>query len=221
MFPILFRVTHATPSALYAKTAHRDWECDRKMPPHKPHQVIGGQIGSIWIMSLTRFSPSGLWVWKDWLHPDHESDKVAFIQILSLRFAPNGSSAWQGCLHPDHEPDQIGFIRIMSLTRLPSSGHEPDQIGFIRIMSLTRLVSSGSWAWPDWLRLGHEPHQIGFFRVMDMTSLASFGSYVKVAIPQCFFSLLCVQNFVECAVLKINHFCFCCRKLRYKATLPG
>jgi len=26
------RVTHATPAALYAKTAHRDWECDRQMP---------------------------------------------------------------------------------------------------------------------------------------------------------------------------------------------
>lgn len=27
------RVTHATPSALYAHTASRKWECDGKMPP--------------------------------------------------------------------------------------------------------------------------------------------------------------------------------------------
>lgn len=27
------RVTHATPSALYAHTASRKWECDGRMPP--------------------------------------------------------------------------------------------------------------------------------------------------------------------------------------------
>ncbi|XP_023325866.1 alkaline phosphatase, partial [Eurytemora carolleeae] len=33
------RVTHATPAALYARTAHRDWECDRKMPELRPAKV--------------------------------------------------------------------------------------------------------------------------------------------------------------------------------------
>jgi len=32
-------VTHATPAALYARTAHRDWECDRKMPELRPAKV--------------------------------------------------------------------------------------------------------------------------------------------------------------------------------------
>ena len=35
----VFRVTHATPAALYARTAHRDWECDRKMPELRPAKV--------------------------------------------------------------------------------------------------------------------------------------------------------------------------------------
>ena len=26
------RVTHATPAAMYAHSAHRDWECDSSMP---------------------------------------------------------------------------------------------------------------------------------------------------------------------------------------------
>jgi alkaline phosphatase len=30
------RVTHATPAALYARTAHRDWECARAMPADRP-----------------------------------------------------------------------------------------------------------------------------------------------------------------------------------------
>ena len=33
------RVTHATPAALYAKTAHRDWECDKKLPGDAPDGV--------------------------------------------------------------------------------------------------------------------------------------------------------------------------------------
>ena len=33
------RVTHATPAALYAKTAHRDWECDTQMPDNSPPEV--------------------------------------------------------------------------------------------------------------------------------------------------------------------------------------
>ena len=32
-------MTHATPAALYARTAHRDWECDRKMPEIRPAKV--------------------------------------------------------------------------------------------------------------------------------------------------------------------------------------
>ena len=33
------RVTHATPAALYAKTANRDWECDLVLPYGVPSQV--------------------------------------------------------------------------------------------------------------------------------------------------------------------------------------
>jgi alkaline phosphatase len=33
------RVTHATPAALYAKTAHRDWECDKLIPKGGPDGV--------------------------------------------------------------------------------------------------------------------------------------------------------------------------------------
>ena len=33
------RVTHATPAALYAKTAHRDWECDKLLPKNSPDDV--------------------------------------------------------------------------------------------------------------------------------------------------------------------------------------
>ena len=33
------RVTHATPAALYAKTAHRDWECDTMMPEESPEEA--------------------------------------------------------------------------------------------------------------------------------------------------------------------------------------
>ena len=35
------QVTHATPAALYAKTADRKWECDSNMPDERPQQVIG------------------------------------------------------------------------------------------------------------------------------------------------------------------------------------
>ena len=33
------RVTHATPAALYAKTAQRQWECDKLMPTDSPEQA--------------------------------------------------------------------------------------------------------------------------------------------------------------------------------------
>eukprot|EP00090_Calanus_glacialis_P025255 TRINITY_DN39397_c0_g1_i1.p1 TRINITY_DN39397_c0_g1~~TRINITY_DN39397_c0_g1_i1.p1 ORF type:complete len:550 (-),score=135.67 TRINITY_DN39397_c0_g1_i1:53-1702(-) len=33
------RVTHATPAALYARTAHRDWECDKLIPKGGPDGV--------------------------------------------------------------------------------------------------------------------------------------------------------------------------------------
>ena len=33
------RVTHATPAALFAKSAHRDWECDSAMPQNTPPEV--------------------------------------------------------------------------------------------------------------------------------------------------------------------------------------
>ena len=32
-------MTHATPAALYAKTADRKWECDANMPDERPEQV--------------------------------------------------------------------------------------------------------------------------------------------------------------------------------------
>ena len=35
------QVTHATPAALYAKTADRKWECDSNMPDDRPQQVLG------------------------------------------------------------------------------------------------------------------------------------------------------------------------------------
>ena len=34
------RITHATPSALYAKTAQRDWECATKMPTDRPAAAL-------------------------------------------------------------------------------------------------------------------------------------------------------------------------------------
>ena len=34
-----WQVTHATPAALYAKTADRKWECDSNMPDETPEQV--------------------------------------------------------------------------------------------------------------------------------------------------------------------------------------
>jgi len=43
------RVTHATPAALYAKTAHRDWECDKKLPGDAPdgvHDIAAQLVGS-------------------------------------------------------------------------------------------------------------------------------------------------------------------------------
>jgi len=43
------RVTHATPAALYAKTAHRDWECDKFMPKDRPagaHDITAQLVGS-------------------------------------------------------------------------------------------------------------------------------------------------------------------------------
>jgi len=43
------RVTHATPAALYAKTAHRDWECDKKLPGDAPdgvHDITAQLVGS-------------------------------------------------------------------------------------------------------------------------------------------------------------------------------
>jgi len=43
------RVTHATPAALYAKVAHRDWECDRKVPmngKNTVHDITAQLIGS-------------------------------------------------------------------------------------------------------------------------------------------------------------------------------
>ena len=33
------RITHATPAALYAKTAYRDWECDAMMPEAAPREA--------------------------------------------------------------------------------------------------------------------------------------------------------------------------------------
>ena len=38
------RVTHATPAALYAKTAHRDWECDTQMPDNSHPEVSEGRF---------------------------------------------------------------------------------------------------------------------------------------------------------------------------------
>lgn len=43
------RVTHATPAALYAKTAHRDWECDKLLPKDTPdavHDITAQLVGS-------------------------------------------------------------------------------------------------------------------------------------------------------------------------------
>jgi len=43
------RVTHATPAALYAKTAHRDWECDKLLPKDGPdgvHDITAQLVGS-------------------------------------------------------------------------------------------------------------------------------------------------------------------------------
>jgi len=34
------RITHATPAALYAHTANRNWECDSKMPDDRPETVL-------------------------------------------------------------------------------------------------------------------------------------------------------------------------------------
>ena len=42
-FDLFHQVTHATPAALYAKTAHRDWECDTVTPPGArdiAHQLV-------------------------------------------------------------------------------------------------------------------------------------------------------------------------------------
>jgi len=38
------RVTHATPSSLYAHSAHRSWECDSRLPPDSPCKDIARQL---------------------------------------------------------------------------------------------------------------------------------------------------------------------------------
>jgi len=43
------RVTHATPAALYARTVHRDWECDKLIPKDAPdgvHDITAQLVGS-------------------------------------------------------------------------------------------------------------------------------------------------------------------------------
>ena len=57
------RVTHATPSALYARAAHRDWECDRKMPQHKPEQVLAYSRKSEQVLAHSRKSEQVLTHW--------------------------------------------------------------------------------------------------------------------------------------------------------------
>ena len=52
------RVTHATPAALYAKTANRDWECDLVLPYGVPSQVNSKVIS----LSGQKF----LWILEEW-----------------------------------------------------------------------------------------------------------------------------------------------------------
>ena len=56
----LWQVTHATPAALYAKTADRKWECDTNMPDHRTEQV--GMIMDNQRLSCRRgTSPASWW----------------------------------------------------------------------------------------------------------------------------------------------------------------